>query len=72
MTFLTAENTLTLLYSKVSIVSINPIMMIKMTCYCQISFLETSSSKNKDISLTEELLVIFHHFEQKLEARGLL
>ena len=72
MTFLTAEKILTLLYSNESIVSMNPMIIISSTCYCLINFFETSSSKNSDISLTDELYVIFHHFAQKVEAKGLL
>jgi len=49
-----------------------PMMMMSSTCCCLISFLDTSSSKNRDISLTDELEVIFHHFAQKFEAKGLL
>lgn len=36
------------------------------------SFFDTSSSKKSDISLTEDACVIFHHFEQNVEARGRL
>lgn len=49
----------------------NPIIKIRSIYYCLINFLDTSSSKNSDISLTEEFEVIFHHFVQKVEARGL-